>query len=148
MKKVAEVMNKNMITIDAELTLEKIIKLMQEHGVGELPVLKDKELIGVVTRDDILAKKEKAPLPPVIAFWDLLITLPGDREFQEKVKKLSAYYAKDIMSHDYLVVKQEDDLEEVITTIVEEGYQFAIVANGNSLEGIITRTDLINKCFD
>ena len=147
MKQVRDVMNTDLITIEANLTFDKILKIMIEKGVGKLPVIDNGQLVGVVTRDDILVRQETAPLPPVLAFWDLLITLPGNKEFKKKLQKLSGYVAKDIMSTDYLVVKKSDDLAGVVTQIVEQKYNYALVVKEDSMEGIITKTDLINKCF-
>jgi CBS domain-containing protein len=147
MKQVRDVMNTDLITIEASLTFDKILKIMTEKGVGKLPVIDNGQLVGVVTRDDILVRQETAPLPPVLAFWDLLITLPGNKEFKKKLQKLSGYVAKDIMSTDYLVVKKSDDLAGVVTQIVEQKYNYALVVEEDSMEGIITKTDLINKCF-
>ena len=148
MKQVCDVMNTDLITIEANLTFDHILKIMTEKGVGKLPVIENGMLVGVVTRDDILVRQETAPLPPVIAFWDLLITLPENKEFKKKLKKLSGYNAKDIMSTDYLVVKKSDNLADVITQIVEQKYNYALIVEDDSVEGIVTKTDLINKCFN
>jgi len=148
MKQVRDVMNTDLITIEPNLTFDKILKIMTEKGVGKLPVIDNGQLIGVVTRDDILVRQETAPLPPVIAFWDLLITLPENKEFKKKLKKLSGYVANDIMSTNYLAVNKSDDLANVITQIVEQKYNYALVIEKKSIEGIITKTDLIKKCFN
>jgi CBS domain-containing protein len=141
-------MNKDLITIEASLTFDKILQIMREKGVGKLPVIENGTLVGVVTRDDILIRQETAPLPPVIAFWDLLITLPKNKDFKEKLKKLSGFTAKEIMSTDFLIVKKSDDLASVVTQIIEQKYNYALVVEDDSIEGIVTKTDLINKCFD
>lgn len=147
MKKISDVMNTDLITIDADLSFEKVLKIMIEKGVGKLPVIENGKLIGVVTRDDVLVRQETAPLPPVVAFWDLLITLPESKNFKEKLKKLSAYTAKDLMTKKYKVAKKTDDLAVVVDQIVEQHYNFVLVVEGDSIEGIITKTDLINKSF-
>jgi len=148
MKDIRSVMNKDLITIEASLTFDKILQIMTEKGVGKLPVIENGALVGVVTRDDILVRQETAPLPPVIAFWDLLITLPENKDFKEKLKKLSGFTAKEIMSTDFLIVKKSDDLAKVVTQIIEQKYNYALVVEDDSIEGIVTKTDLINKCFD
>jgi len=147
MKKIKDVINREVVTISPEETLDKIIELMKEKGIGRLPVVKDGKILGVVTRDDILVREEKAPLPPVIAFWDLLITLPGNKDFQNKLRKISSYKASDLMSEDYLVSHEEDDLEEVVTKMLEEGYPYTLVVEEEKLRGIITKSDLIYNCF-
>ncbi len=147
MKKIKDVINRKVVTISPEETLDKIIALMKEKGIGRLPVVEDGRILGVVTRDDILIREEKAPLPPVIAFWDLLITLPGNKNFQEKLKKISSYKASELMSEDYLVSGEEDDLEEVVTKMLEEGFPYTLVVEKGELRGIITKSDLIYNCF-
>ncbi len=147
MKKIKDVINREVITISPEETLDKIIALMKKKGIGRLPVVENGRILGVVTRDDILIREEKAPLPPVIAFWDLLITLPGNKNFQDKLKKISSYKANELMSEDYLTSGEEDDLEEVVTKMLEEGYPYTLVVERGELRGIITKSDLIYNCF-
>lgn len=120
---------------------------MKKRSIGRVPVIKGGLVIGVVTRDDILIREEKAPLPPVIAFWDLLITLPGNKNFQEKLKKISSYKAEELMSERYLVCREEDELEEIVTKMLEEGYDYTLVIEEDGLRGIVTKSDLIYNCF-
>jgi len=147
MKKIKDVINRKVVTVSPDETLDQIIDLMKKRSIGRVPVLKDGLVIGVVTRDDILIREEKAPLPPVIAFWDLLITLPGNKNFQEKLKKISSYKADELMSERYLVSREEDELEEIVTKMLEEGYDYTLVIEEDGLKGIVTKSDLIYNCF-
>jgi tRNA nucleotidyltransferase (CCA-adding enzyme) len=47
-------MRMNPITIDPETTIEEIQKLVIKHNIGRLPVIKDEELLGIITRTDII----------------------------------------------------------------------------------------------
>ena len=94
MKKIVDIMNKNLVTVEAGTSFEEVLKLMKEKRIGRIPVMENGKLIGVVTRNDILVKQEKAPLPPVLAVWDLLITLPENKEFKEKYNKITGTTAK------------------------------------------------------
>ena len=147
MKKIIDIMNKNLVSVDANASFEEALKLMREKGVGRIPVMENGKLIGVITRNDILVKKEKAPLPPVLAIWDLLITLPTNKEFKEKYDKITAITAKEIMRKEFDVVDINTELEEVITSIVDNEKEFFFVYDKGSLVGIITKTDLINGIF-
>jgi acetoin utilization protein AcuB len=52
--KVADVMEKNVITVDPNTTVEDAISLGQEHQVGALPVvIGDNRLVGIVTTTDL-----------------------------------------------------------------------------------------------
>ncbi|OQY09417.1 MAG: XRE family transcriptional regulator [Fusobacteriia bacterium 4572_132] len=121
---------------------------MKKEKVGRLPVIKNNQIIGVIDRDDILVREEKAPIPPVIAFWDVLFSLPHNKGFEKKLKKMSAFKAEDIMSKKYLTTSPEEILEELVTKMIEKKYSFALVFEKDVLCGIVTKTDLIEKSFE
>ena len=147
MKKIIDIMNKDLVTVEANTSFEEVLKLMKEKRIGRIQVLENGALIGVVTRNDILVKQEKAPLPPILAVWDLLITLPENKEFKEKYNKIIGTTAKEIMRKEFDKVDINDDLEEIVTNIVDNKKDFFFVFENEKLKGIITKTDLINGIF-
>lgn len=148
MKKVSDIMNKNIMVIKKDTGLDEIINIMKTNKIGKLPVIREEgEVIGVVTRDDILVREEKMPMPPVLAFWEVLITLPTNKEFENKIKKMSSYKAEDLVSNDYCVATLDEKLGDVITEMLEKKYEYSLVIENNKLVGIITKSDLIEKCF-
>jgi len=50
---VGDVMSKPLIVVDPEASLEGALELMFEKGVKKLTVVKDKELVGLITMTDI-----------------------------------------------------------------------------------------------
>jgi acetoin utilization protein AcuB len=51
--KVRETMTKDVITIDEEAPIEEAARLMREHHVGALPVLRRGKLAGIITESDL-----------------------------------------------------------------------------------------------
>ncbi|MEM1220720.1 MAG: CBS domain-containing protein [Bacteroidota bacterium] len=51
---VKDIMIKEPLTVSPETTIVKAMRTMREHKIGCLPVVKDKELIGVITEMDFL----------------------------------------------------------------------------------------------
>jgi len=52
--KVKDIMSRNVITVDADDTVEKAAVIMLEHRVGGLPVVNKKgEMIGIITQGDV-----------------------------------------------------------------------------------------------
>ncbi len=147
MKRIADIINKDVIIIEKGKSFQDALKIMRENDIGKLPVVENNEIIGVVTRDDLLVKQGSAPTPPVIAFWDLLITLPQNKEFSDKLHKLAGYNVEEIMSDEFLKVMITDDLEKTVSDILEDKKGFALVYDGKKFEGIITKSDLIRKAF-
>lgn len=148
MKTAFDVMNSDVITINKETSLKEIIEIMKEKKIGILPVMENNNIAGIVSRDDILMKQEEAPIPPVIAFWDVLITLPTNKQFVDKIKKISGYKASEIMSDEFLRVKTNEKIDKIVTEIIEKKMGFAVVFDeNNKFAGIITKSDLIDKSF-
>ncbi len=52
--KVKDIMSRNVITVDADDTVEKAAVIMLEHHIGGLPVVNKKgEMIGIITQGDV-----------------------------------------------------------------------------------------------
>lgn len=148
MRKISDIMNKNLVVINKETGLDEIIKIMKTNRIGKIPVIDaNGEVLGVVTRDDILVREEKLPMQPMIAFWEVLISLPTSKEFQDKIKKMSSYKAGDLFSNNYYIATSNDNLEDVITEMLDNKYEYTLIIENKKLVGIVTKSDLIDKCF-
>jgi acetoin utilization protein AcuB len=51
---VEEVMSHDVFTVRPETPLTTAVSLLRRHRIGSLPVIKDKQLVGIITRSDIL----------------------------------------------------------------------------------------------
>ena len=51
---VEEVMSHDVFTVRPDTPLQKAVSLLRRHRIGSLPVVKDKNLVGIITRSDIL----------------------------------------------------------------------------------------------
>jgi acetoin utilization protein AcuB len=51
--KVAEVMTRNVITVDEDCPIEEAARLMRQHSIGGTPVLRSGQLVGIITESDI-----------------------------------------------------------------------------------------------
>jgi acetoin utilization protein AcuB len=51
---VEECMSHNVLTVRPETPLAMAVSLLRHHRIGSLPVIKNKSLVGIITRSDIL----------------------------------------------------------------------------------------------
>ncbi len=51
---VKEIMAREVVTATPDMSVAKAAKLMREHNVGCLPVVKDNTVVGIVTASDLL----------------------------------------------------------------------------------------------
>ncbi|WP_051376339.1 CBS domain-containing protein [Bradyrhizobium sp. USDA 3256] len=58
-RKVRQIMTPSPITVDEDTPLEQVVELMESHGVTRFPVMRDDELIGMVTRTDFMTAVAK-----------------------------------------------------------------------------------------
>ncbi|PKM80178.1 MAG: hypothetical protein CVU89_14970 [Firmicutes bacterium HGW-Firmicutes-14] len=52
--KVEDIMTKNVLTVEEDVSVEEIATIMSEAGINRLPVLRDGKLAGIVSRADII----------------------------------------------------------------------------------------------
>lgn len=53
-RSVQDVMTRNPIIVREDTSLDELVRLMEKHGVHRLPVMRDKTLVGIVTRSNLL----------------------------------------------------------------------------------------------
>ena len=51
---VEEVMSHDVFTVRPDTSLKKAVGLLRRHRIGSLPVIKNRDLVGIITRSDIL----------------------------------------------------------------------------------------------
>lgn len=53
-REVRQIMSPNPITVQEDTPLEQVVRLMESHGITRFPVMRDKALVGMVTRTDFM----------------------------------------------------------------------------------------------
>ncbi len=67
-RKVADVMTPEPYTITESTSLEEVVQLMEKHRIKRLPVVRDTQLVGIVSRANLLhALASLAPAAPATA---------------------------------------------------------------------------------
>ena len=121
-------MSKNVITIDENDAMKDAIRLLKEHGIRRLPVMKKDRLVGIVTDRDL--KKASASDATSLEVHELLYLLT-----QVKVK--------DIMTRDPITVPPDYTVEETAQVLLGNKISGApVVDPAGKVVGIITQTDL------
>src|SRR5210317_2184708 len=121
-------MSKNVITIDANDSMQNATKLLKEHGIRMLPVMKKNRLVGIVTDRDL--KKASASDATSLEIHELLFLLT-----QIKVK--------DIMTKAPVTVTPDWTIEETAELLLKHKISGVPVVGGKkAIAGVITQTDV------
>ena len=128
--KVFDVMSNDPLTVSPSDTVSKAEELMYENHYRQLPVVENKQLIGIVSDRDIRS----------------FLAQPS---FVEPEKRARALRTKvnEIMTAKPLTVSPEDDLREAVELLIEEKIGgIPVVDETEGLVGIVTYVDVL-RCF-
>lgn len=121
-------MSKNVVTINEDDSMQDAMKLMKQHGIRMLPVLKNDALVGVVTDRDL--KRASASDATTLDVHELLYLI-------SKIK------VKNIMTKNPIAVSPDLTVEETAELLLNHKISGAPVVDDKSkVVGAITQTDL------
>jgi len=108
-------------TVDAEDTMAAVDKKIARSGLNAVPVVRDEEVVGILTRQVV----EKAL-------------------FHGLGEEIAAEY----MNGDFEIVSPRDGIERVQEIAIGKNQRLVPVVDGSKLIGVITRTGLLRFLYD
>lgn len=121
-------MSTKLITVDAGNSMLHATKLLKQHGIRMLPVMKDDRLVGVVTDRDL--KRASASDATTLEVHELLYLL-------------SDITVGDIMTKEPVTVPYDFTVEEAAEVLLKNKISGTpVVDRANRVVGVITQTDL------
>ena len=121
-----EVMQKGVISVSPELSLADLEEFLTTEDIGGAPVLGAAgQVVGIVSKTDIVRALSDENGRSLSEFADAGLTV------------------EDVMTHDVLTVKAEDDAREVARQMIDLHVHRLLVCDGEEVVGIITTFDLL-----
>jgi len=135
---VKEVMSKDPVTVDPEMSVEAAIALAQKKGVGALPVVENNKLVGIATTNDFFYKILNPVLGIAKPGTRMVISKGGDvKNLQDILDSVKKAGAKIVSFHNMppLEGKEQDvclhvdkeDVKPLIKDLATKGYTTEIV---------------------
>lgn len=113
------VQNRKVHSVEASRTVLEASRFMMEHNVGAVPVLRDGQLIGILSERDIMNR--------VVAVG----RTPGTTSVTE------------VMTPNPRAVSTEETLEECLFIMQEFGFRHLPIVDGRELKGLISLRDVL-----
>jgi CBS domain-containing protein len=112
---------KNQVTTSAEpqQTVLEVARLLVEHNIGAVPVLKQGELVGIFSERDLMTR----------------VVVPGLDPARTRVSE--------VMTEDPLTVAPNDNLETCMTLMRRHGFRHLPVCTGRELRGVVSLRDIL-----
>jgi acetoin utilization protein AcuB len=128
--RVLDVMTKDPLTVMPSETIAQADELMSENRFRQIPVVKDKELVGILTDRDIRSFLSGS-----------LLESPEMREKSLNIK------VSEIMTTEPITLSPDDDLQEAVELLIDEKIGgIPVVDEAEGLVGIVTYVDVL-RCF-
>jgi CBS domain-containing protein len=136
-----QIMTKDVISVTPSTSIEDAARIMLQTHISGLPVLDQSgKLVGIVSESDFLRRSEIGTGRKRPAWLQFLIG-PGKAAadfVHERGRKV-----EDVMTEDPVTVGEETPLEDLVRLMEKKGIKRLPVMSGNTLKGIVTRSNLL-----
>jgi CBS domain-containing protein len=147
MPTVADIMERDPVTVTPEDTVESLLRTLREHEVPGVPVVNGGgRCVGIVTESDLVLvdEEEDLRLPLHIDLFGGTVFLGRLKPFEDRVKKAIASTVADMMTADPRTVAPDTDLHEAARLIAEHRHNRLPVVEHGRLVGVVTRVDVLD----
>jgi CBS domain-containing protein len=146
MPKVAEIMERDPVTVTPEDTVETVLRALRDHELPGVTVVNaGGRPVGIVTEADLVMvdEEEDLRLPLHIDLFGAQIFLGPVKRFEERFRKAIATTAGEIMTPDPVTVDADADVREAARLIAERKHNRLPVVEHGRLVGVVTRLDVL-----
>ena len=134
---VKDIMEKNIVTVNPDMTVEEALALAQEKKVGALPVLEDGRLVGIVTTNDFFYKIANPTLGIGMPGTRVQVTTKTDKNILEDICKVVSQGGMNILTlhmissteiggKDIVVHVDTEDVTDMVKELKDKGYEVLV----------------------
>lgn len=128
------IMTKDLVTLNHNDDLTTAEALFKRHKIRHIPVVKQKEIIGMLSYTDLMR----------ISFADAV----GEEESDVDTMVYNMFTIEQVMAKKLVKVSPYATIKEVAEILSRNEFHALPVEDNNELVGIVTTTDLINYLLD
>jgi CBS domain-containing protein len=146
MATVADIMERDPVSVRPEDSVETLLRTLREHELPGVPVVNGGgRCVGIVTESDLVLidEEEDLRLPLHIDLFGGTIFLGPVKRYEERLKKAIAATVEDMMSADPVTVEPQTDLHEAARIIADRRHNRLPVVEHGRLVGVVTRLDVL-----
>jgi CBS domain-containing protein len=143
---VADIMDRDPVTVSPDDDVETVLRLLKENELPGIPVVNEGgRCVGIITEQDLVIDDEagKLHLPHYIELFGGVVVLEPLRHFEDRLRKVFASKAKDMMTEDPVTVEASAPVAEAARLISERRHNRLPVVEHGRMVGIVTRVDVL-----
>ncbi len=147
---VKEVMTSPVVSVQHNLSLKELVKILDDNIFSGLPVIDEKEeLVGIISEKDVLKYTQwiiGQPLKDPIKLLDTdseAAHITGQRGV-DVIELVASATAETIMTKELITVKEETTMLETVRLMNrKEVNRIPVTDDSGKLKGIVTRADIL-----
>jgi CBS domain-containing protein len=137
----ADLMTRNVVTVDEEASVQEAAALMLRHRVSALPVLdRSGKLIGIVSEGDLMRRAELGT-ERERSWWLELITANSD--LAEDYVKAHGRKVGEVMTRKPITASPNTPINEIAVLLEEHAIKRVPILDRGKLVGIVARANLL-----
>lgn len=137
----ADVMTRDVISVDPEAPVETVARLMIEHGISALPVIDSKgRMAGIVSEGDLVRRPE-LDTDRRRSWWLTLLTDGASQA--ERYIKTHGLLARQVMTRRVVAVAPDTSLTEIAALLEKHRIKRVPVVQDGHVVGIVSRANLV-----
>lgn len=145
-KTVADVMSRNLITVQPQTPIQEAIKIIAERRIGGVPVIDSEgNLVGILSETDLMWRETGVTEPAYITILDSVIYLENPARYERELHKALGQTVEEVMSKGSIVTTTPDrSLREAAKLMHEKKiHRLPVLDENECVIGILTRGDII-----
>jgi CBS domain-containing protein len=146
MPTVADIMERDVVAVRPEDSVETLLRTLREHELPGVPVVNGGgRCIGIVTESDLVLRDEEEDLrlPLHIDLLGGTVFLGPVKRFEERFRKAVAATVEEMMTSDPITIAPDADVHEAARVIAEHRHNRLPVVEHGRLVGVVTRLDVL-----
>lgn len=143
--KVRDVMSRHIITVEGNTTLRALWKKLFTAHVNALPVVdKNKKLIGILSKDDIL----KLLYPDYEDLIEDFFSVTDFEDMEKRLNTLGSRRASDIMCKRAVFTREDLPIMRALSRMIVRNFnQLPVLSDDDRVVGMVTKGDIFNALF-
>jgi CBS domain-containing protein len=157
--RVRDVMERNVISISPDTTLEEFERLLVKHHVSGMPVMAHGRLLGVATRSDIIRQLLVAQglAYGMLHYYRDHTGIGGEPEDSPRMAlseaaivggRLADLKVRDVMTDNVVTISPSQSVKDAAAEMVHRGIHRLLVVDGGELVGLVTSLDVVGLLLD
>jgi len=140
-----DIMTKDVLTVKTDMTVRDLADFLVKNSISGVPVVdNERNIVGIVTENDLIRQNTPLHIPTVINILDSFFYLESPKHFEKELSRMVATTVEELCTKEIVSVGQNATIKE-IARIMEssKGGHLIPVLDGKKIVGIIGKADVV-----